>query len=104
MMTRWALAFAALLQSAPAIAADFSFTVHDVSLGAPLPAGYCLPANRDKLVADTLASGDADNVTHAMLIRCDEVGTANGPGNDYILIKTPKASLPAVVSRSELIR
>ncbi|MBL0916403.1 MAG: hypothetical protein IBJ13_13105 [Sphingopyxis sp.] len=94
---------AAMLPMSAQAAESVTFTVHDVTLTAPLPAGYCIPVDRDKLIADTLAKGDTENVTLATLIRCDHAGQANGPGNDYMLIKTPKTALTAKIARSDLI-
>lgn len=102
-MIKWVLAAGAMMMPASAMAAEVTFTVHDVTLTATIPTGYCVPVNNDKLIADTLASGDADNVTLATLIRCDTAGRTEGPGNDYMLIKAPKSALSASMPRAELL-
>ncbi len=91
------------LMPSPAWAAEFQFTVGDQLLTLPLPTGYCLPANRDKQIADLVAAGDTANVTHTMFIRCERAGNNKGPGNDYIIIKTPLSAVSAVVERDELL-
>jgi len=102
-MTKWLCAAAAIVAPGAVQAAEVGFTINDVKLTATIPAGYCLPEGNDKLIADTLASGDADNVTLATLIRCDEAGQGDGPGNDYMLIKTPRSALPTRIARPELL-
>lgn len=102
-MMKWILAASAMMVPGAAQAADVTFTVHDVTLTATIPAGYCVPMNTDRLIADTLASGDTVNVTLATLIRCDKAGRAEGPGNDYMLIKSPKAVLAATMPRAALL-
>ena len=101
-MRMWMLA-AAMAMPGAAHAADIAFSVNGIGLTMPLPAGYCIPAGQDKLIADTLAKGDTDNLTLATLIRCDKAGRTEGPGNDYMLIKTPKASLGSVLPRATLL-
>jgi hypothetical protein len=102
-MKAWILGAAAILLPGAAQAAEVNFTVAEVKLTAVIPAGYCLPAGQDKVIADTLAMGDAENVTLATLIRCDQAGRAKGPGNDYMLIKTPKAALGTRMARAEFL-
>jgi hypothetical protein len=102
-MMKWALAAGVMMIPGAAMAAEVSFTVHDVTLTATIPAGYCVPMNRDKLIADTLATGDNENVTLATLIRCDKAGRDEGPGNDYMLIKAPKGALATRIARSDLL-
>ena len=102
-MKIWILALAAMAPGA-AHAADMSFSVDDVRLTAPIPAGYCLPTGRDKTVADLVAKGDIENVTLATLIRCDRAGRTDGFGNDYILIKTPNAAKGVRLQRAEFLK
>lgn len=103
-MTRLALMAAVALLSVPAQAAEaVIFTVHDTGLTVPLPAGYCLPRDRDKAIADLLAEGDTQNVTLATLIRCDMADRAEGLGHEYMLIKAPKQTLAVRVSRPDLL-
>jgi hypothetical protein len=102
-MMKWALVAGAMMVPGAAEAADVTFTVHDVTLTATIPAGYCVPMNKDKLIADTLATGDKENITLATLIRCDKAGRAEGPGNDYMLIKTPQNALATRIPRAELL-
>ncbi len=102
-MMKWVLAAGAMMVPGAAMAAEVSFTVHDVTLTATIPAGYCVPVNRDKLIADTLATGDTENVTLATLIRCDKTGRDEGPGNDYMLIKAPKGALATQIGRADLL-
>ena len=102
-MMKWVLAGAALMVPGTVHAADVTFTVHDVTLKATIPAGYCIPVNNDKLIADALATGDKDNVTLATLIRCDHAGRTEGPGNDYMLIKAPVSALSASMPRAEFL-
>ena len=42
--------------------------------------------------------------TLATLIRCDQAGRAEGPGNDYMLIKSPRTALTTMISRPEFLR
>lgn len=99
-----AIAAASLLSTAAQAAETVTFTINDVTLTAPMPAGYCEPVNSDRLIADTLARGDRDNITLATLIRCDQAGRAEGPGNDYMLIKSPRTALTTMISRPEFLR
>ena len=101
--TSAAVMLIACLMPSPTRAADFQFTVGDQLMTMPWPTGYCLPANRDKHIADLVAAGDSVNVTHTMFIRCDRAGNDKGPGNDYIIIKTPLSAVGAVVGREELL-
>lgn len=104
-MIRLILMTAALAASGAAHAAEpVRFSIDGVALTAPLPSGYCVPTGRDKATADVLASGDQQNITLATLIRCDMAGRDDGSGNDYMLIKTPKASTGVVVSRPDLLK
>lgn len=102
-MKRWILAATAAMLPGAAQAADLVFTVNDVQLTAPLPAGYCVADGRDKLLADTLAKGDTENITLATLIRCDRADRTEGPGNDYMLIKAPNAALGTRMARAEFL-
>lgn len=104
MLARGIVALAAMITPGMALAAETAtFTIADVTLTATLPAGYCLPKNNDKLIADTLATGDPQNLTLATFIRCDRQGNAEGPGNDYMLIKSPNAAIATRTSRPELL-
>jgi hypothetical protein len=103
-MKIWILVAAAAGSSGTAQAADVAFAVNGVKLAVPIPAGYCVPEGRDKLVADTLAKGDTENITLATLLRCDMTGRAAGPGNDYILIKSPNLALGTSIARADFLR
>lgn len=102
-MKIWILTMAAMAPGT-AHAADMSFSIDDVRLTAPIPAGYCIPTGRDKTVADLVAKGDAENLTLATLIRCDQAGRAEGFGNDYMLIKTPIAAMGVRLQRAEFLQ
>ena len=99
----WILGAAAVVSSGTAQAADVLFTVNEVKMAVPIPAGYCLPEGSDKRTADLLAKGDVENVTLATLIRCDKAGRTEGPGNDYMLIKAPKPALGTRMTRAEFL-
>ena len=87
---------------APAAQDTIDFSVADVALTMKLPAGYCLPTGRGAAVAQLVANGDPNAVTHATLYRC---GVEPGTGaNDYTLIKTPRSMLDATIDRPALIR
>jgi hypothetical protein len=102
-MMKWVLAAGAMMIPGTAMAADVDFSVSDVQLTATVPTGYCVPAGQDKLIADTLANGDTDNLTLATFIRCDKAGRTEGPGNDYMLIKTPKGALATRMARGAFL-
>ena len=100
------LACAGLLSFAASAAAaqdKLAFSIIGVEVDATIPTGYCLPTGKEKAAADLLAAADTFNMTHAMLIRCDRMGSATGPGNDYFLIKTPRNTLMATLPRAELL-
>lgn len=92
------------LAASPAAAQDkLAFSIIGVEIEAPIPADYCLPTGKDKAIADLLAAADTFNVTYVMLVRCDRMGSATGPGNDYFLIKAPRNTLTAILPRTELL-
>ena len=97
---------AAPLAAAPRATADASFRVGGVAFQLPLPSGYCLPRGLQVDVAQLVAAGDSENVTHLTLLPCNAAvaGPELGSQNDYILIKTPKQALIAEVSREELLQ
>lgn len=97
------IAASLILLPGAAYAADpLSIRVGDVPVAGVIPDGYCLPAGRDKLIADTLAKGDPENKTHATFIRCDQQNLPAGVKYDYYLIKSPLAQAPAM-TRAEFI-
>lgn len=104
MMAGWIAIAAAVAAPGAALATEkANFTVHDVTLSVDLPAGYCLPKNNDGLIAETLAKSDPQNLTLATFIRCDRQNRPEGPGNDYVLIKSPNAALTQRVERAKLL-
>lgn len=97
---------AALLLVTPAIAAagentPVAFAIGGESFELPLPTGYCPPSGRTAAIAQLLAAGDTQNVTHAMLVPC---GQEPGSGvNDYTLVKTPSNLLIVDLDRAALL-
>ncbi|MDO9367856.1 MAG: hypothetical protein Q7T68_04740 [Sphingopyxis sp.] len=91
-----------LLPSEAQAADPLTIRVGDVPVVGVIPDGYCLPAGRDKLIADTLAKGDPENKTLATFIRCDQQNQPAGVKYDYYLIKSPVAQAPAM-TRAEFI-
>ena len=77
-----------------------SFRFGGVEFEAPIPEGYCLPQGADIDVAQLIAAGDRDNVTHLTLYRC---GPHEGVRTDYILLKTPRQALFANLEREQLL-
>ena len=100
----WAVTMIAspVLADAPAAKTSFDFSVGGVALTLPLPAGYCLPTGKAAAVAELIAAGDTNSVTHVTLKRCDiDLGTGS---NDYTLIKTPTSALMTTIDRPALIK
>ena len=79
-----------------------TFRFSGTSFSLPIPDGYCLPTGMGVDVAQILAAGDNDNVTHLMLNRCGP-RSQEAIDDDYILIKTPKRALLASVDRKSLL-
>jgi hypothetical protein len=79
-----------------------TFRFSGTSFSLPIPDGYCLPTGRDVDVAQLLAAGDNENVTHLMLNWC-EPRSREAIDDDYILIKTPKHALLAFVDRKSFM-
>lgn len=78
-----------------ALAADpLDFKVGDVAITGSSPEGYCTPTGNAKLAADLLATGDRENHTSAMFIRCELRDSAKDMKYDYYLIKSPRAVVP----------
>jgi hypothetical protein len=96
MATACLAATAAAAQTKPEVG---SFRISGVSFEMPAPPGYCLPKGKDVDVAQLLAAGDTQNVTHLTLVRC----SADSP-NDYILVKTPTGALLADVGREDALK
>jgi hypothetical protein len=86
--------------------AEASFRVGTVELKLPLPSGFCLPRGLQADVAQLVAAGDNENVTHLSLFPCNAAvaGPDLGAQKNYILIKTPKQALIAQVGRAELLQ
>jgi hypothetical protein len=75
-------------------------------LEVPLPAGYCEPTGADIDLAQVVAAGDNDNVTHLSLYPCNVQASKAplGTFKDYIVVKTPRQALLVAVGREELLR
>lgn len=88
------------LPAAAQTAATTEFTVGDVAIELPLPAGFC-PANGVGVqVAKIVAAADKDNATDLTLFPCnDQSGTAP----DYYLVKTPASMLAAKSPRADIL-
>ena len=99
------LAAPGVLAAAPEPSRQASFRVGGVELQAPIPAGYCMPAGTEVDVAQLLAAGDDQNVTHLTLVRCRAPGAPErtGLGSDYILVKTPKQALLVEIGRDQML-
>jgi hypothetical protein len=100
---------AAMIAVEPVRAAEvqkgiLSFRSGGVAFKMPLPKGYCLPSGTDIDAAQLMAAGDTENVTHALLVRCDaNSGEALG-AKDYLILQTPRQALLAPVTRGELLQ
>lgn len=86
----------------PVAPASIDFSIGKVVLTMPVPAGYCIPTGEDAALAQLVAAGDKNAVTHATLRRCGVKTTAGA--NDYTLIKTPVSMLVPVIDRAALIK
>lgn len=93
------------LSAAPKAPAEASFRLGGMTFRLPLPSGYCLPQGLDVDVAQQVAAGDIENLTHLTLFPC--TSGKGGPGigdQNYIVIKTPRQVLLTQVSREELLK
>ena len=89
---------AVLTGGASAEPAQTQFRMAGVNFIVPLPDGYCLPTGKDIDVSQAMAAADSENVTHAMLVRCD-----NDELMDYYILKTPKQVMMAQVSMADFL-
>jgi hypothetical protein len=86
----------------PSPSASAAFRMVGTEFLVPLPDGYCIPTGEDVDVAQLMAAGDPDNVTHLTLYPCVKEENDGGAGN-YVLIKTPRESVAGRISRPELL-
>ncbi|QXF10872.1 hypothetical protein [Sphingopyxis terrae] len=96
----------AMAAAAPTAAARESFVLEigGEQLTGLAPEGYCVPKGRDKEASDLLATGDTQNFTLIMLIRCDRQNHPQGFGADYFLIKAARETIDVVMERTEFLR
>ncbi len=92
----------AVMPTAALAANPVNFAVGDVAITGSSPEGYCTPTGRAKLAADLLATGDRENLTPAMFVRCELRDSAKDMKYDYYLIKSPRAAMPPM-TRADFI-
>jgi hypothetical protein len=73
------------------------FTIGDKAFAVPVPQGYCLPNDSTAPLAEMVASLDTMNFTHADFQRCGSYG------ENYAVIKSPRASGSVPMPRAEFI-
>ena len=97
------LVAALVLAACPASAAEpkATFRSGGVDFELAVPAGYCLPKGPQIEVAELVAAGDKQNVTHLMLVPC---APKTGIADDYILLKTPVQAILATLDRQQFLK
>lgn len=102
MLGMWLVGLAMAAAGANDTPREAKFTVADVQLMLPLPAGYCEPSGKGVMVAQMIGAADSQNVTDLAVFRCDE---AFAPGvGDYTLIKTVKTLLVMKLDRTDFLK
>lgn len=107
-LTLWLAALAALTaapataQQAPpppseTAAAPIAFTVHGEAFAVAAPDGYCAPTGALAARMETSNSWDSQNLTPVSLHRCET------DGQDYVIIKTPRADERIALARPEFL-
>jgi hypothetical protein len=100
-MLKRSMAVLVLVGSPAAAAAETAqFSIGGVAITSPVPAGYCLPQGPQVQAVNTVAAGDARNVTHLALLACAPPG---GQVASYILLKTPNEAVNATLDLNRFL-
>jgi hypothetical protein len=81
-------------------AAASTFVVDGVKMSGAIPRGYCAPTGELAERVFKYNKGDPKNDTHAIFIKCDELGDVF---SHFILVKSPYATHGMTISRPQFL-